>query len=99
MGAEGQYLPVQKYLKIYRRSNASPDHVVLRIEIDRETDGRWIVEALDLPGVMSYGASKKAAIDAAALLALRVIDDRAEHGEDLPDLDPVDAPADHAYHA
>jgi predicted RNase H-like HicB family nuclease len=27
----------------------------LLIEIDREEDGRWIGEVVDLPGVMAYG--------------------------------------------
>ena len=39
---------------------------------------------IDLPGVLTYGPSKQAAIDAAAVLALRVIADRIEHGEALP---------------
>ena len=30
---------------------------MLRIEIDREDDGRWIGEVPDLPGVMTYGVS------------------------------------------
>jgi predicted RNase H-like HicB family nuclease len=30
--------------------------VDLSIEIDREDDGRWIAEALELPGVMTYGS-------------------------------------------
>ena len=34
----------------------------VRIEIDREDDGRWIAEALELPGVMSYGATREEAI-------------------------------------
>jgi hypothetical protein len=29
--------------------------VNLSIELDREDDGRWIAEALELPGVMAYG--------------------------------------------
>jgi predicted RNase H-like HicB family nuclease len=36
--------------------------VNLSIELDREHDGRWIAEALELPGVMTYGASGLSAI-------------------------------------
>jgi hypothetical protein len=36
--------------------------MVLPIELDREEDGRWIAEALELPGVMSYGATREEAI-------------------------------------
>ena len=34
---------------------------MLRIEFDREDDGRWIAEIPALPGVMAYGASQKEA--------------------------------------
>ena len=34
----------------------------LSIEIDREDDGRWIAEALELPGVMTYGKTREEAI-------------------------------------
>lgn len=27
----------------------------LKIAFDREEDGRWIAEAVDLPGVLAYG--------------------------------------------
>lgn len=30
----------------------------LRIEIEEETDGRWLAEVETLPGVASYGATK-----------------------------------------
>jgi hypothetical protein len=29
-------------------------HMVLSIKLDREDDGRWIAEALELPGVLAY---------------------------------------------
>jgi hypothetical protein len=32
-----------------------------RIVIDRESDGRWIAEIVDLPGVMVYGDSREEA--------------------------------------
>lgn len=59
-------------------------HVNLRIEIDRETDGRWIAEVPELPGVMAYGETEQVAIARAKALALRVIADRLENGEDVP---------------
>jgi predicted RNase H-like HicB family nuclease len=31
----------------------------LRVEFDRETDGCWFAEVLDLPGVMAYGATQR----------------------------------------
>ena len=56
----------------------------MKIELDREKDGRWIAEVPDLPGVMAYGGSRKEAISKAEVLALRVIADRLEHGEAVP---------------
>lgn len=57
---------------------------MLRIEVDREDDGRWIGEIPDLPGVMAYGASEAEARIKVQALALRVIADRIEHGEAVP---------------
>ena len=51
---------------------------VYKIETEREDDGRWIAEVLDLPGVLAYGNTEKEAITAAQALALRVLADRIE---------------------
>jgi predicted RNase H-like HicB family nuclease len=56
------------------------------LEIEREDDGRWITEIPELPGVMSYGATRDEAIAKAEALALRVLADHLEHGEDVPAL-------------
>ena len=85
-------------LKVFRRRGAKPAQLILRLEIDRESDGRWIAEAIDLPGVLCYGATRMEARDNAALLALRVIDERLEHGEDLPEFQPDPADAEHVPH-
>jgi len=58
----------------------------LLIELDRETDGRWIAEVPDLSGVMTYGATRDEAIARVQALALRVLAERLEHGETAPDL-------------
>ena len=55
--------------------------VDLSIEIDREDDGRWIAEALELPGVMTYGSTREEAISNTEKLAIEVIADRITHGE------------------
>jgi len=55
--------------------------VNLTIELDREEDGRWIAEALELPGVMCYGQTCEEAISNAERLAIAVIADRIAHGE------------------
>lgn len=56
----------------------------LRIETEPETDGRWIAEIPELPGVMCYAATKLEAVARVKALALRVIADRFEHAEDSP---------------
>ena len=61
----------------------------MNIEIDREEDGRWIAEVLDLPGVMTYGKSREEATSKVKALALRVLADRLEHGETIPELREV----------
>jgi len=55
--------------------------VNLTIDLEREEDGRWIAEALELPGVMCYGQSRDEAISNAERLAIEVIADRIAHGE------------------
>lgn len=57
---------------------------MLKIEVAREADGRWIGEVSALPGVMAYGATEAEARTKTAALALRVIADRIEHGEPVP---------------
>ncbi len=59
------------------------------IELDREDDGRWIAEVMDLPGVLAYGATREEAMAHAKALALRVIADRLDHGEADPTLGDV----------
>jgi predicted RNase H-like HicB family nuclease len=57
---------------------------MLRIEVEEETDGRFIAEVPDLPGVMAYGQSRRKAIVKVEALALRVLADRVEHDEPVP---------------
>jgi predicted RNase H-like HicB family nuclease len=56
--------------RLYRRTT----HLVfcgmtLHIETDRETDGRWIAEVVEIPGVMAYGDTEAAAVAAALRIA------------------------------
>jgi predicted RNase H-like HicB family nuclease len=61
----------------------------LRVELEREDDGRWVAEVPELPGVLTYGASRDEAIARVQALSLRVLADCLEHGEDVPALDAV----------
>jgi predicted RNase H-like HicB family nuclease len=58
----------------------------LSIEIEREDDGRWIAEVREIPGALAHGESREEAIAQVQSLALRVLADRLEHGEGVPDL-------------
>jgi predicted RNase H-like HicB family nuclease len=54
------------------------------IEQEQESDGRWLAEVLELPGVLAYGATSLEAVSKAEILALRVIAERLEHGKSRP---------------
>lgn len=56
----------------------------LTIETGQEEDGRWIAEVPELPGVLTYGATREEAMTKAEILALRVLAEQLEHGEARP---------------
>jgi predicted RNase H-like HicB family nuclease len=56
----------------------------LTIELDRETDGRWIADIPEL-NVLLYGGSRNEAIERAKEAAREIIADRIAHGELPPD--------------
>ncbi|MHB8522684.1 MAG: type II toxin-antitoxin system HicB family antitoxin [Limisphaerales bacterium] len=61
----------------------------LAIEIERENDGRWLAEITHFPGVMAYGQTRDEAIARVEALALHVLADRLDHGENVPEADEV----------
>jgi predicted RNase H-like HicB family nuclease len=56
----------------------------LRVEIEREEDGRILASVPDLPGVMAYGSCAEEAIRKAKTIALQVLADMIESGEEVP---------------
>ncbi len=56
--------------------------MIFTIELEQETDGRWLAEIIELPGVLTYGQTADERTKA-QVLALRVLADRLEHGETL----------------
>ncbi len=62
---------------------------MFNVEVDREDDGRWIAEVPDLPGVQAYGKTREEAIERVKALSLRVLADRLEHGENVPEMSEV----------
>ena len=59
--------------------------MTLNVEFDREDDGRWIAEIAALPGCLVYAPSRDEALKRVEALALRVLADRLEHGEAIPE--------------
>jgi predicted RNase H-like HicB family nuclease len=55
------------------------------VEYEREDDGRWLAEVIELPGVLAYGQTSDEAIAKAQALALRVLADRFENGDSAPE--------------
>jgi predicted RNase H-like HicB family nuclease len=65
------------------------DSMPLTIEIEQEEDGRWIAEVPELPGILAYGQTREEVIDRVRALSLRVLADRLDHGESVPQMDQV----------
>jgi predicted RNase H-like HicB family nuclease len=59
--------------------------MTLPIQLEQEIDGRWFGIVEELPGVMAYGASRDEAAAATRSLALRVLADRIDHGDTIPE--------------
>ena len=56
----------------------------LRIEVEPEEDGRFLASVPDLPGVMAYGITRELALRKVKTIALQVLADMVESGEELP---------------
>jgi predicted RNase H-like HicB family nuclease len=56
----------------------------LQMEIGREEDGRFLASIPELPGVMAYGDTEESALRKVKSIALQVLADMVESGEDLP---------------
>ena len=50
----------------------------IRIDLDRESDGRWIAEIASLPGALVYGTTREEAARKVEALALRILAERLE---------------------
>ena len=56
----------------------------IRVAIDREDDRRILASVPDLPGVMAYGRTEDEAVRKVKSIALQVLADMIESGEDVP---------------
>jgi len=57
----------------------------IRVEVAREEDGRILASVPDLPGVMAYGANEDEAIRRVKAIALQVLAEMIESGEEVPE--------------
>jgi predicted RNase H-like HicB family nuclease len=63
------------------KSEATRMNRKYQIELEQESDGRWIAEIEALSGAMVYAVTREQAIMNIEALALRILADRLEHGE------------------
>ncbi|MCL2026615.1 MAG: hypothetical protein FWG92_07410 [Leptospirales bacterium] len=59
------------------------------VELEQETDGRWIAEMPEIPGVLVYGTTPLQAGARARALALRVLADRIENEMSIPAINSI----------
>lgn len=57
----------------------------IRVEVEREEDGRILASVPDLPGVMAYGANEGEAIRKVKAIALQVLAGMIADGEEVPE--------------
>ena len=78
-GSRSLFPPAEEPFR--RHDPANHMQLTLTIEAEREHDGRWIAEVIELAGTMAYGESREDATRRAKALALRVVAERLEEGE------------------
>ena len=61
----------------------------MKVEVEKESDGRFIAEVPAIPGAMAYGDSQDAAVAKVEALVLRILADRLDHGEDSSEISEV----------
>jgi len=57
----------------------------IRVETEKEADGRILASVPDLPGVMAYGVNDEEAIRKVKSIALQVLADMIESGDEVPE--------------
>ncbi len=57
----------------------------IRLETKREEDGRILASVPALPGVMAYGVTEIEAVRKVKAIALQVLADMIENGEEVPE--------------
>lgn len=62
---------------------------MFKVEVEEEVGGRWLAEVKNVPGALSYGTTRKEALTQAQAMALRVLAERLENGEAIPEVKSV----------
>ena len=57
----------------------------IRVELEAEDDGRILASVPELPGVMAYGATEAEAVRKVKTIALQVLADMIENGDEVPE--------------
>ena len=57
-----------------------------KVDFEKEQDGRWLAEVMEIPGALAYGQTRDEAVAKVKALAFRVLADRLEHGESSAEL-------------
>lgn len=78
-------VPGRRYSTRVNQEVAVPITSALTVELERELDGRWIADIVAMPGVLAYGSTPGEARAYAEALALRVVAERNEHSESVPE--------------
>lgn len=87
VNAMGNYTPMGTQVVAagtHAADSCSMSAMDLTLQSEQESDGRWLAEVPQLPGVLAYGATADEAMAKAETLALRVLAERLEHGEARP---------------
>jgi predicted RNase H-like HicB family nuclease len=71
--------------RVIDKVTGQPGTVLFTLTVDfrLETDGRWIADVPEIPGVTAYGTSKTEAFAAVRKLSLEIVADRLDQGEDV----------------
>ena len=56
----------------------------LQVDVEREQDGGYLASVPELPGVMAYGDTEESAVRKVKAIALQVLADMIETGDELP---------------
>jgi predicted RNase H-like HicB family nuclease len=81
---EGNMVYPTRKTGVGTKRSATQEFNNLAMRFYREVDRRWLADIPALPGVTAYGKTRREAMAAAQVLALRLIADRLEHGEAVP---------------